>query len=382
MTALILLGLILCVVTALAAFSPRGLLSWLLGLLGRESLLPPSSVKSDVEKKPSSESWPPIEPLPDFDWKTTPPIKLRPFKPIYHINMAIQSTTPSELIVLDNTYLTKVLERRSILSSHGPSVHGAISSGSAPVRELYTYLLGTYLPTRYPRLFSVSQTEKGTLTFHNHVTGLTAPVCPSEQEMDAEAMLRILGETVEDDLFLLLQDPAEQGGQHRAVAFVCCHPAGFAPREKLGMRLGEIHGPVPGIEKISGSMERFFSRLEVGKPVKRVNWTLQTTPHLFTPRGSGVTLHLDDAVQEVEKIDPSQARMRVELQTLTRLPQSRAILFSFKSFMYPLEEIKAEGLGPALADAVEGLQKGNVPGMWIYKGAVSWGKAMIEYLRE
>jgi len=89
MTALILLGLILCVVTALAAFSPRGLLSWLLGLLGRESLLPPSSVKSDVEKKPSSESWPPIEPLPDFDWKTTPPIKLRPFKPIYHINMGM-----------------------------------------------------------------------------------------------------------------------------------------------------------------------------------------------------------------------------------------------------------------------------------------------------
>ena len=73
--------------------------------------------------------------------------------------------------------------------------------------------------------------------------------------------------------------------------------------------------------------------------------------------------------------------MRVELQTLTRLPQTRAILFSFKSFMYPLEDIKTEGLGPALADAVEGLQKGNVPAMWVYKGAVSWGKAMVEYLR-
>lgn len=33
-------------------------------------------------------SWKPaIEPLADFDWRATPPTKLRPFKPIYHITM-------------------------------------------------------------------------------------------------------------------------------------------------------------------------------------------------------------------------------------------------------------------------------------------------------
>ena len=84
-------------------------------------------------------------------------------------------------------------------------------------------------------------------------------------------MLRVLGETVEDDLFLLVQDPEEQGGEHRSVAVVCCHPSGFDPSTKLGKRLVEIHGPVPSYERIGRSMERFFERLEVGRGVKRVN---------------------------------------------------------------------------------------------------------------
>lgn len=73
--------------------------------------------------------------------------------------------------------------------------------------------------------------------------------------------------------------------------------------------------------------------------------------------------------------------MRVELQTLSRLPKTRAVLFSFKTHLYTLEEIKAEGLGPDLAIAIEGLGKGNAPGMWTYKGAIRWAKKVKEFLR-
>lgn len=71
----------------------------------------------------------------------------------------------------------------------------------------------------------------------------------------------------------------------------------------------------------------------------------------------------------------------MELQTLSRLPLTRAIVFSFKTHLYTPEEIKAEGLGPQLAEAIDGLRDGNAPGMWTYKGAVRWGKAVKEYLR-
>jgi len=49
--------------------------------------------------------------------------------------------------------------------------------------------------------------------------------------------------------------------------------------------------------------------------------------------------------------------------------------------MYPVKEVKEEGLGPQLADAIEGLKNGNAPGMWVYKGGIVWGKSICEYLR-
>jgi hypothetical protein len=56
--------------------------------------------------------------------------------------------------------------------------------------------------------------------------------------------------------------------------------------------------------------------------------------------------------------------LRVELQTGSRLPKTGAIMFSFKTYTYPLEDIKAEGLALQLADAIDGLGAGNAPGMW------------------
>ncbi|KAK4142894.1 uncharacterized protein C8A04DRAFT_12809 [Dichotomopilus funicola] len=357
-----------------------------------------------------------IEPLDGFDWRATPPLKLRPFKPIFNVTMAIQNSTPSDLIVMDCNYLDRVTGRRQLIDKHGSLLHGATPSGAAAVQELYTYLLGTYLPTRYPSMFTIKQEgvpgpelqppRTIVTVFHNKVTDRTFPLSPPR--FNPSEMLRILGETVEEDMFLLLRDQVQSGEgnspnkqEHRSVAFVCCHPAGFDPSEKLGMRLAEIHGPVPGYEKIGASMERYFARLEIGRSVKRVNWSIQTHPNLYAPSSSGNHIYTHPSNQHqptdqdqnqdnhqphhqnnaTPQPDPQQAIFRVERQTLTRLPQTRAILFSFKTYMYPLSEIREEGLGPQLADAIEGLQKGNAPGMWVYKGGVKWGESLKGYLR-
>lgn len=81
------------------------------------------------------------------------------------------------------------------------------------------------------------------------------------------------------------------------------------------------------------------------------------------------------------KPDSSQRYARMELQTLTRLPKTDSILFSFKTYLYPLSEIKDEGLGHDLADAIEGLGSGNAPGMRVYKGSTTWAAPVCEYLR-
>ncbi|KAF5020065.1 hypothetical protein F66182_7907 [Fusarium sp. NRRL 66182] len=283
------------------------------------------------------EKAPLIEPLGDFDWKTAQRRQLRPFKPTYHITMAIQANTPSELITIDEDYLERISHRRSIIANHGATVHGCIPEGDAAVRELYTHLLSEYLPARFPTIFQLSRDNS---MCENLVTGKLFPTLP---EGNTETALRILGETVEEDLFLLQETP--EG--HRSVAFMCCFPSGFDPSTKLGKTLVEIHAPVPSYEKIGNSMEKFFAKLDVGKSVKRTNWSVQTHMELFNCKGNHITG--DDAYVDNEDVD--------------------------------IENIKEEGLGAAFADAIEGLSKGNAPGMWTYKSAVRWGSSVIGYLR-
>jgi hypothetical protein len=49
--------------------------------------------------------------------------------------------------------------------------------------------------------------------------------------------------------------------------------------------------------------------------------------------------------------------------------------------MYPIKEIKDEGMGEELAKAIEGLEEGSVPRMMFYKRGVVWGKAVKEFMR-
>ncbi|KAI9158024.1 hypothetical protein HJFPF1_06010 [Paramyrothecium foliicola] len=274
--------------------------------------------------------------------------------------MGLQSDDPSELITIDKDYLDRVTLRGVLIRKHNRTVHGYVPGGEDAVAELYTYLLNDYLPCRFPSIFKLSGGGK---MLENLVTGRSFPTTPPK---DPLAGLRILGTTVEEDLFLMKN--TSEG--HKTVAFICCFPSGFNPSHKLGKGLKAIHEPVPSFEKIGLSMERFFGKVEVGKNVRRVNWSIQTHPDLFDCDRN----HMKAGTQENTntKVDLDQTFARMELQTLSRLPETQSLLFSFKTYVYPIREIKEEGSGPAVADAIQGLKAGNAPGMWVYKGGIRW----------
>ncbi|KAJ2901221.1 hypothetical protein MKZ38_002127 [Zalerion maritima] len=345
-----------------------------------------------------------IEPLSNFDWKAAQPMQIRHFKPIYYISMAISNSTPSEFITMDSEYLSRINLRRETIASKGSLVHGLTPDGQPAVQELYSFLLKDYLPSRFSSIFSMSPDGK---TFNNSISGTKFPVSPfsaslSEEKEDPYVLaLRNLGEIIDEDIFMLQEMPGGQG--HKCVVFVCCFPNGFDPSSKLGKSLEEIHEPVPHYEKIGPSMERHFRRMEVGKSVRRTNWSIQTSSTLYnvdsnhtevvdtedsssstcpysnSSNSSKVTLSY---VPDDPNIDISQTFLRVELQTLLRLPKTRAIMFVFKTYAYPLKAIKEqEALGEKLAESIDGLKKGNAPKMWTYKGGVRWGMKVKEYLR-
>lgn len=43
--------------------------------------------EKDIEQDDALKAYQDIEPLTEFDWQSTPPMKLRPFKPKYHLTM-------------------------------------------------------------------------------------------------------------------------------------------------------------------------------------------------------------------------------------------------------------------------------------------------------
>jgi hypothetical protein len=47
--------------------------------------------KALVNEKTATDPYDDIEPLHNFDWSTTEPIKLWPFKPVYHLTMGMRS---------------------------------------------------------------------------------------------------------------------------------------------------------------------------------------------------------------------------------------------------------------------------------------------------
>lgn len=193
---------------------------------------------------------------------------------------ALQASAPSELILMDSNYFDRVMDRSRIMKEHQSIIMGAIPAGHDAVDELYTFLITDYLPNRYPSMFSLEQGGPDRI-FRNKVTGRLLPAWPGAGIEPLNA-LRMIGETVEDDMFLL--NETDEG--HVAVAFLCCHPSGFDPSAKLGKLLKDIHEPVPSYEKIGSSMERFFSKLEVGRSVKRLNVSeiRSQTPLFASPR--------------------------------------------------------------------------------------------------
>lgn len=356
-----------------------------------------------------------IEPLQDFDWKSTPPIRNAPLKPKYHLTMAIEQIPLSDIIDMDNTYAERMQLRRQIMDENFDATVRCNPICTPAVLELHDWTFGTYLPQRFPTVYERQSHDTSRPQILNKVNNEHIPL----HQSDPIQALWSLGAHVDTDFLLLLPSSTAVDGSplYHLEAFTCCFPSGFSLREKLGLPLAEIHRPVPGYkQKLEKSMDRFFARLPCGKAVKRSNWAITTNSALFSEGGN----HLYDSetgnANENEKLDSfsphhasatsrpdhdtyktdllqaqislqkaavviEECRLRSERQTLFRLPASKALVFSFKTYLYTLEEMKREGYAEILAQAVEGLGKGNVPQFEFYKRGVVWGGKVREYLR-
>ena len=153
----------------------------------------------------------------------------------------------------------------------------------------------------------------------NRLTGQTwnlrAPGCDP---------LECAGRLVQEDLCLI------QYGDQGPVftAGVVCFPSRWRLLEKIGKPLAAVHGSVPFYaDRLSRAVDRFMCHVKAGHIAARLNWSVLDDPALFQPTGKW---RLDDNPAITADNAGERLFLRVERQTLRRLPRSEAVLFGIR----------------------------------------------------
>jgi len=172
---------------------------------------------------------------------------------------------------------------------------------------------------------------------------------------------------VADDLTVL--EPNESG-ELVFVAGVVCSPSRWRLAEKMGQPMLAVHEPVSRYaEHIGAAVDATLSRMSVERPLWRSNWTLEDHPSLFQPEPPDRPL--------VE--DPALLWIRMERETLRRLPSSGGVLFTIRGFQQPLPQYVASR--PERAATLATLVERLPDDLARYKSVLAYRSAVLEWLR-
>ena len=146
----------------------------------------------------------------------------------------------------------------------------------------------------------------------------------------------------------------------------------------VGMSFMEWHGPVP-LAHQTGVFERalkYLLMVRLGQPVRRLNWTMTVNPRLDTSPETYPEWGPDRASLTRENIG-RKLHLRVELQTLWRLPRSNALLFPIRCYLASLDElVRVPKWGKRLSRVLSTLPKELAD----YKGLSRYLPLALDYL--
>ena len=162
------------------------------------------------------------------------------------------------------------------------------------------------------------------ITSHHHAP--LPDIDHTQHPLEAAARL------VPEDLLLLApqrQNNPDDPSWHLEAAALA-FPAHWVLAEKMGQPMQMIHQPVPHYdERLTRPVDRFFTAMKIGPISSRMNWSLQIGRSLFTPRRVSREAAANND-------DFHQLFLRVENQTLRKLPDTGYIVFTIRTHMLPM----------------------------------------------
>ena len=216
----------------------------------------------------------------------------------------------------------------------------------------------SYLPRRYPDKYQYDA-DKGTI----HVVCIDKTFRIKDY---AHRPLELCELIVQEDLILMRPPKPDTDETSYAMAAAgVVFSFGELP-EKLGKPVEFIHAPVPGYEQhLRKSMNLMFAKLQVEKPLWRNNWGISPSGQLDNPLYGSESANKQRrfSMPTVDQI--KSMHLKVEYQTIRRLPVSNYLLFTVRTFSDPVFRLEEFPIAAAcLAKSIRGMSSA----MRAYKG--------------
>lgn len=275
--------------------------------------------------------------------------------------IGLQPLDSGDWIEVDERLGEYLAEKERLLAENREGVFAA-ESGTRDAQKEILELLAAHLPVRFPQIYRMGDRELEIVP-----TGRRVKLAGAEQPLLVAARL------VQEDLIVMRR--SEHGW--RLVAASLSFPSTWSLREKFGRPLQDIHEPVPEFGPGTRNAElinRIFDRMRPQQPLWRANWSLYSDDRLH--HGENKTTRY----AATERKPGSEKYIRVEYQTLRKLPQSGDILFTVRIQIDPLAFIAGHPERKRLAGAFRASLRGLDAEQLAYKGLGASRAILLETL--
>ena len=246
------------------------------------------------------------------------------------VKVGLEPIEEAEWLEIDNLFDSEIELKKKLYESHYKEIHQELDLSFKSQQELLE-VLKTHLKQYYPS-HKITETE-------------------------TSSPLKKASMMVQEDLVLMI--PAEE--KYFLGAASLCAPSNWSLKEKFNDSLVDLHKDVPSYQKkIGNRVNNIFNKLPNDRIFQRFNWSIYEDASLFQPVKSKSLVERSKTITDKNAGD--RLFIRVERQTIRRLPKTQAIAFTIRVHVDPLSSIKEDlllvkGLKKTLKNLSQGMKK-------------------------
>lgn len=305
------------------------------------------------------------------------PLRYFPFGKSFDLKMGTSFFKPEDdLIEIDSHYKKEIELKREILSNDHRYYYRSSAGTEAAQWDVLQVVLED-MSRSNPLAFKLTK-DGDQWRWQNKLLGADISFEFGNSSTLAYEPLDWVGRQVQEDLVILSGD-----ANASLVAGQLCFANGFSLDDKYGQPFLTIHAPAPRmVGPTMDAAHKLIERLPPNRPIWRASWNFKISDELdLTSRHNARYKNEMDSITPTLNSENIGERLyiRIERQTLTRLPTSNCVLFGIHTYINLLAK---ECDDKDRADSMLKVLQSTPREMLDYKAITPFEGALLGYLEK